>query len=116
MAIGCFLGKARFLTSMSKTQKALNIARTRRKNISYESRSVETWRKTTIIMALLCISVLLALGLRSFNTVIIDGDVESNPGPTYVIEKAICGSYHQGDRRFGDTAGVQCACNSLYAL
>ena len=67
-------------------------------------------------MSLLFISLLLGLGLRSFSTLIIDADVESNPGPTYVIEKAICGSYHQGDRRFGDTAGVQCACNSLYAL
>ena len=66
-------------------------------------------------MSLLCISLLLGLGLRSFNT-LIDGDVEINLGPTYVIEKAICGSCHQGNRRFGDTAGVQCACNSLYAL
>ena len=26
------------------------------------------------------------------------------------------GSFHQGDNRFGATAGVQCACNSLLAL
>ena len=115
MAIGCFQGKARFLTTMSKNQKVLNIARTR-KNITYDSGSVETWRKTTKIMPLICISVLLGLGLRSCNTLIIDGDVESNPGPTYVTEKTICGSYHQSDRRFGDIAGVQFACNSLYAL
>ena len=63
-------------------------------------------------MSLICISVVLALVLR----LIIDGDIESNPGPTYVIEKAIYDSYHQGDQRFGNTAGVQCACNSLYAL
>ena len=116
MAIGCFLGKAQFLSSVSKNQKESNIARTRRKTISYESGSAETWSKTTIVMSLLFISLLLGLGLRSFNTLIIDGDVESNPGPAYVIEKAICGSYHQGDRRFSDTAGVQRACNSLYAL
>ena len=60
--------------------------------------------------------MLLGLGLRSFSTIIIDGDVESNPGTFYVIEKAISGSYHPGDRPFGDTAGVQCACSSLYAL
>ena len=47
---------------------------------------------------------------------IIDGDIESNPDPTCFIEKAIHGSYHQGDQRFGNTAGVQCACNSPYAL
>ena len=60
--------------------------------------------------------MLLGLGLRSFNTIIVDWDVESNRGPIYVIEKAICGSYHPGDRSFDDTAGVQCACSSLYAL
>ena len=63
-------------------------------------------------MSLICISVMLALVVR----LIIDGDIESNPGPTYVIEKVIHGSYHQGNKRFGNTAGVQCACNSLYAL
>ena len=57
-------------------------------------------------MSLLFISLLLGLGLRSFNTLIIDGDVESNPDPTYVIEKATCGSYNQDDRRFGDTVQV----------
>ena len=55
---------------------------------------------------------MLALVVR----LIIDGDIESNPSPTYVIEKAIRGSYHQDDQRFGNTAGIQCACNSLYAL
>ena len=38
------------------------------------------------------------------------------PGPTYVIEKAIHGSYHQGDQRFGNTVGFQFACASLYSL
>ena len=42
--------------------------------------------------------MLLGLALRVFNTLIIDGDVENNPGPTYVTEKAICGLYHEGDR------------------
>ena len=98
MTIGSFLEKVQFLTSMSKNQKVLNIARTRRSNISCESRYVETWRKTNIIMSLVCNSVLLELALRSFNTLIIDGDVDINAGPTYITEKAICFSYHQGDR------------------
>ena len=45
-----------------------------------------------------------------------DGDIESNPGPTYSILKAVKASYHQGNVRFGCTAGNQCACNSLFAL
>ena len=58
MAIGCFLGQARFLSSVSKNQKVTNITKTRRKNISYESGSAETWIKTTIVM-----SVPLAMGM-----------------------------------------------------
>ena len=49
-------------------------------------------------MSLIYICVLLRLVFRSFNTFIIDGDVESNTGPTSVIEKAMRGSCHQGDR------------------
>ena len=45
-----------------------------------------------MIMSLLCISVLLGLVLKSFKTPIVYRDVESNPGPIYVIEKAICDS------------------------
>ena len=86
-----------------------------RKNIIHESGSVKTWRKTTIIMWLLCINVLLGLTLKPFNTLIIDEDVRNNPDPTYDIENVICGSYHQGDRRFGDTAGFPSVCNYPYA-
>ena len=49
---------------------------------------------------------MLALVLR----LIIDGDIESNPGPTYVIEKAIHGSYHQGDQRLLLEEGVPVDC------
>ena len=66
------------------------------------------WRKTiTTILSIICISVLLALVVR----LITDGDIESNLGPTYVIEKTIYGSYHQGYQKFGNAAGVQCECN-----
>ena len=51
MGIGCFQGKVRFLSSVSKNQKVSNIAKTRWKNISYESESAETWIKTTIVMS-----------------------------------------------------------------
>ena len=46
-----------------------------------------------------------------------DGDVESNPGPTtYDVLKVVQGSFHQGHPKFGQTAGIQCACNSLFTL
>ena len=46
-----------------------------------------------------------------------DGDVESNPGPTFKVQKLTFGSYNQGDvSKFGETAGTQCASNSLVAI
>ena len=57
-------------------------------------------------MSLLCINLLLGLGLRLFNTLIIDGDVENSPDSTYAIEKAIYGSYHQGDSMIQQVSNV----------
>ena len=46
-----------------------------------------------------------------------DGDIETNAGATYNIERVLQGSFHQGIRElFGETVSIQCACNSLYAL
>ena len=33
-----------------------------------------------------------------------------------LIQKAVLGSFHQGHEKFGDTAGIQCACNALFAI
>ena len=46
----------------------------------------------------------------------LSGDLESNPSPTYAIEKVLLGSFNLGDARFGSTTGRQCVCNSLFAL
>ena len=46
----------------------------------------------------------------------IAGDVESNPGPTYNILKIVKASYHQGNPMFGYSAGKQCLCNALFAI
>ena len=59
---------------------------------------------------------LCSLYFSSIGLLQLSGDVESNPGPTYSIEKVIQGSFHQGNPIFGRTVGVQCACNSLFAL
>lgn len=45
-----------------------------------------------------------------------DGGVQINPGPTYAVDKTVLGSFHQDDRRSDDIAGIQYACNSLYAI
>ena len=59
---------------------------------------------------------LCSLYFRSISLLQLSGDVESNPGSTYSIEKVIQGSFHQGNPRFGRTASVQCICNCLFAL
>ena len=43
------------------------------------------------------------------------GDIESNPGPTFSIS-TVKGSSHQGNSKYGPTAGTQCVCNSLASL
>ena len=52
------------------------------------------------------VSLIVVLGFIVFQ---LSGDVESNSGPTYSIEKVILGSFHQGDTRFGTTAGIHTA-------
>ena len=42
-------------------------------------------------------------------------DTDTSP-VLYRIVSSVLGSYHQVDSRFGATAGVQCTCNSLFAL
>ncbi|XP_057310266.1 uncharacterized protein LOC130648243 [Hydractinia symbiolongicarpus] len=45
------------------------------------------------------------------------GDIESNPGPgTYNVLKSVKASCHQGDIKFGNSAGSQCLCNCLFAI
>ena len=54
------------------------------------------------------------LELFKLLTLRVDGDIESNPGPsTYDLQKSVQGSFHQGHPKFGETSGIQCACNSL---
>ena len=43
------------------------------------------------------------------------GDIETNPGPTFSIS-TVKGSFHQGNPKYGRTAGTQCMCNSLASL
>lgn len=48
---------------------------------------------------------------------ILAGDVEINPGPgPQFHQKVVLGSFHQGDPRFGESSGIQCACNALYSI
>ena len=37
----------------------------------------------------------------------ISGDIESNPGPVYVVKNIVQGSFHQFNQRFGSTSSIQ---------
>ena len=61
--------------------------------------------------------ILINMSFLEISLLIQHGDIETNPGPAYTIMKSVTASYHQGDTTiFGDTAGRQCLCNSIYAI
>ena len=47
---------------------------------------------------------------------LLSGDVELNPGPSYNLVKVVKASLHQANPMFGNTAGTQCACNALFSI
>lgn len=46
----------------------------------------------------------------------ISDDIDSHPGPDYVVKKGVWDTFHQGKQKLGSTAGIQYICNSLYTL
>ena len=53
---------------------------------------------------------------QTTNSSLIDGDVESNPGPTYATLKGVQDSFNQADQRFGEAVGRQCVCITLFSI
>ena len=72
--------------------------------------------QTLIYIFLITLLFSINMSFLKVAMLLIDGDIESNPGPTYTIQKSILGSFHQVYVKFGDTAGIQCSCNALYAI
>ena len=67
------------------------------------------------LIVLICLKLLIQAIISGMQ--LNSGDIETNPGPTYNLEKTVHGSFRQGNSQlFGETAGIQCACNALYAL
>ena len=109
--IGCFL---------SKTRKSMKFKRPRRFN---RDRPTQTSFYLTVFFKI-CLMFLFIVALRwKVNMaflklcLLLDGDIESNPGPaTSEILKVVSGTFNQGHPKFANTAGIQCACNALYAI
>ena len=63
------------------------------------------------------ILILINVSFLKMSLLIQHGDIETNPEPVYTLMKSVTASYHQGDiSMFGETAGRQCLCNSIYAI
>ena len=69
-----------------------------------------------VFLILLTMYANLTLSFLKLMRILNDGDVESNHGPTYKILKVVQGSFHKADIQFAETAGRQCACNTLYSI
>ena len=68
-----------------------------------------------MILVLFCVGLIVQAVIS--DKLLQDGDIKINPRPTCNVERVVQGSFHQGNRElFGETAGIQCACNTLYAL
>ena len=74
---------------------------------------VLAWEMVLVLMVLLCNVNLTFLAVMKL---IIDGDVESNPGLTYIVKKSVKANFYQGDPMFGISAGMQCSCNTSLSI
>ena len=107
----------RFYATAIKVSSLKVVSATSRKRQTYCSKN---FRKNCLgiykVSLIFGFVVLCSLYFNSIGLLQLSGDVESNPGPIYSIEKVIQGSFYQDNPRLGRTAGAQCACNSLFAL
>ena len=70
---------------------------------------------TLALIVLICLRLLIQAVISGMQ--LKGRDIETNPGLTYNMEKIVHGSFHEGNSQlFGETTGIQCACNALYAL
>ena len=75
------------------------------------------WQSFVLMMMFLVITLCTDMSFVRLLLLLLGGDIESNPGPSVnKIQKSVLGSFHQGHPKFGDTAGIQCLCNAVYAI
>ena len=58
------------------------------------------------------LSINVNMAFLKASLLLLGGDIESNPGPSTtiagIIQKVVLGTFHQGNSKFADTAGIQC--------
>ena len=106
--IGAYLSVARCITMQSK-HACHNEGHKAARNTGC-CFSLKQWLRVLVLILILSVSF-----YTNYQQLLQDGDVESNPGPAD-ITKLLFGSFNKGDSRFGQTSGLQCACNSLISV
>ena len=60
------------------------------------------------------------MAFLKLSLLLLGGNIERNPGPRpsipNKIHKTVLGNFHQGQAKFGYTAGIQYSCNALLAI
>ena len=114
--------RARIGCYFSKCHKARKHTGTCPKPRSFKTGSIPVpdFVQTFIIFIfILTLKLNINMAILKLSMLLLDGDIESNPGPppvAYKIQKAILGTFHQGHSKFGNSSGIQCSCNALFAL
>ena len=95
--IGCFCGVARCKLKSKKCCSA-NFSKPDELPLFY------TLQICIIFVYLITFKFNINMSFLKLAMLLIDGDIESNPGPTtYVIKKSVSGSFHQAHTKFGDS-------------
>ena len=110
-AIGLYLDKAQSLSSKGKGRLSFFVESSKKRKVVKRLRNLNL--KIALIV-LICLRLLIQAIISGMQLKV---DIETNPGPAYILEKIVHGSIHQGNSQlFDKTAGFQCVCNGLYAL
>ena len=112
-AVGSYYDKARLLFSYGHGNSNSLSRHTNCKNPVIKIKGfVKLFGHLSLKMILFCIGLIVQAVIS--DKLLQDGDIETNWGPTYNIERVVQGSFHQGNwELFGETTVIQCACNSL---
>ena len=122
--IGCYVSTARRITAQNRYFRVYNKRVIQKNSSKKKSRGqgrnfsiFAQFFKLSRVFRILCVIIIVGISVYSnYQQLIVDGDVESNPGP-FNASKVVRGTFNQGNiQRYGDTAGIQCACNSLIAI
>ena len=102
-AIGLYRDKAQSLSSKGKGRLSFFVESSKKRKAVKISRYLNF---KIALIELICLRLLIQAVISGM--LLKGGDIEINPGPTYILEKTVLhGSFHQGNGQlFGETAGI----------